>query len=330
MTYRRETRVMSKVTVVVPIYKVENYIEKCIDSVLMQSEGDFQLILVDDGSPDRCPEICDAYAERDSRITVIHKENGGLSSARNAAYPMIQSEFTLFLDSDDYLEKDALAKLLDLQKQDDADVVIGNYWYSYDDHEDLAVLKCSTGNFSGYQALEYLIEGKIQNFAWGKLIRTELLRKYTFPEGKLFEDFFWTHLILTEARSVAIIEKPFVHYRQRTGSISYSFDIKRLDMLEGWKCRDLYLKDNYPELEKRFLRNVAAAYIDLSWLVLTRIKKDNAEGIEKMRAFLQDIPLMNYTNGYDRYLIKSFFVSTTLFKALYIIRKFIIIVVKRK
>ena len=99
---------MPKISVIVPVYKVEKYIHKCVDSILNQTFSDIEVILVDDGTPDRCGEICDAYGEQDSRVKVIHKENGGLSDARNAGMPHASGEYIIFIDSDDYIESDML------------------------------------------------------------------------------------------------------------------------------------------------------------------------------------------------------------------------------
>lgn len=304
---------MPKVSIVVPIYQVEKYLRTCIDSVLAQSYTDYQLILVDDGSTDHSPQICDEYAQRDKRIKVIHKENGGLSSARNAAYQYISSDFVLFLDSDDFLERDALDFFISLQNSNNADVVVGNYWYTYSNHEDISQQPCGNVLLNGYEALENLVSAKVQNFAWGKLIRTELVKRHLFPEGKLFEDHFWTHYIFAEAEKVEITTKPIIHYRQRDDSITYTFTMSRLDILDGWLARDKFLKDYYPDIESCFLQVVAEEYAKLIWLVLTRMKKDRKRALSKLRVFCHTTELQRYAKGITRRKINTFNTSYFLY-----------------
>ncbi|MBQ6543175.1 MAG: glycosyltransferase family 2 protein, partial [Clostridia bacterium] len=117
---------MPLISVIVPVYKVEKYLPRCLDSILSQSFTDFELLLVDDGSPDSCPEICDEYARRDRRISVIHKENGGLSSARNAALERATGKYVSFVDSDDYITADALQTLYSALTETDSDIAVGN------------------------------------------------------------------------------------------------------------------------------------------------------------------------------------------------------------
>ena len=123
---------MSKISVIVPVYKVEPYIRKCVDSILGQTFSDIQVILVDDGSPDQCGKICDEYAKQDKRVEVIHKENGGLSDARNAGVPYAKGEYIIFLDSDDYIEKDMLEYMYTRIQDSGADMATcGLYAVSY-------------------------------------------------------------------------------------------------------------------------------------------------------------------------------------------------------
>ena len=120
---------MPTVTVIIPVYKVERYLDACVESVVRQSYADLEILLVDDGSPDGCPALCDAWAEKDPRIKVIHRENGGLSAARNSGIDAAMGEFLLFVDSDDLLEPDAVRRAVDAQRLQDADLVIFNLTY---------------------------------------------------------------------------------------------------------------------------------------------------------------------------------------------------------
>lgn len=276
-----------KISVIIPIYGVEEYLDRSIKSVLNQSVQDIEIVLVDDGSPDNCPQICDEYAAIDSRVVVLHKENGGLSSARNAGVGVARGEFILYLDADDYLSHNAVEKLMTAQVSYDSDVVVGGYSYTYTDHETVAQTRFSNITIlQPQEAVEALVSGKIQNFAWGKLIKSELAKRHRFPEGKLFEDVYWTHYIFDAANSVTVITEPIVHYVQRSNSISYSYSLKRLDVLEGWEERRKFLSKKYPELEPLWLERISTQLIEMAWLVLTKMKKDKIVAFNAIRRYL--------------------------------------------
>ena len=174
---------MPTVTVIIPVYKVERYLDACVESVVRQSYADLEILLVDDGSPDRCPALCDAWAEKDPRIKVIHRENGGLSAARNSGIDAAMGEFLLFVDSDDLLEPDAVRRAVDAQRQQDADLVIFNLTYV-----DEANRPLPQPDFSGFtdeildedgvwQRCFALAETRIYYVvAWNKLYRRSLFQ----------------------------------------------------------------------------------------------------------------------------------------------------------
>lgn len=295
---------METVSVIIPIYNVEKYLRDCVDSVLEQTYQDLQIILVDDGSTDSCGNICDVYSGKDFRIQVIHKENGGLSDARNAGLAVAKGEFVLYLDSDDYLVPSALETLLEMQGKTNADIVLGNFYYTFPDHEYPAPAWQQTDMLlDNMQAMEALIDGRIETFAWGKLICREIALQYPFPKGKVFEDHFWTHFVFAEARKVALLAQPLVHYRQRDNSISFTFDIKRLDILDGWINRKEFLEQRYPDLLEICYKRYAERYAGLAWLVLTRMKGSRREAFDRLRAFNSEIHLENYADGNTKKLI---------------------------
>lgn len=297
---------MEKISVIIPIYNVEKYLEKCVNSVLRQTYMDLEVILVDDGSPDNCPAICDELAGTDSRIRVIHQKNGGLSSARNTGTAAANGEFIFYLDSDDYLEDDALSTVMAVQKETGSDVVVGNYYYTYGDHEDQAVpYNGAVVQLSNSEAMEQLVTDKIQTFAWGKLIRREIAQKYEFPEGKLFEDHFWTHLVFAEAQKVTVIDKPLVHYIQRDESISYRYDLKRLDILDGWRARKVFLSQYYPDLLPPFFEAIAHNILNLAWLCLKQMSQNRSEALRILSTFSQENALLQYARKSDVCMLKS-------------------------
>lgn len=309
------------ISVVIPVYNVEKYLKDCMESVLAQTYTDFQVVLVDDGSTDGCPGICDAYAEQDARVKVIHKINGGLSDARNAGADASEGDWIFYLDSDDYLEQNALETLVNIQKEYQSDIVVGNYSYLYEDHEDTAQTPyngiCVLNN---HDAMEALITGRIQNFAWGKLIRADIAKRHLFPKGKIFEDHYWTHEIFAEANRVVVCPVPLVRYRQRQNSISYTMNPERLDILEGWKIRTEFLEKNYPDLVTSYKEFIARQFVSLAWLVITRMKgKDKKAAVNRMTDYLAEYDYSNISDAKTTRLMNAFKKHRFLFAILYMI-----------
>ena len=217
---------MPTVTVIIPVYKVERYLDACVESVVRQSYADLEILLVDDGSPDRCPALCDAWAEKDPRIKVIHRENGGLSAARNSGIDAAMGEFLLFVDSDDLLEPDAVRRAVDAQRQQDADLVIFNLTYV-----DEANRPLPQPDFSGFtdeildedgvwQRCFALAETRIYYVvAWNKLYRRSLFQHLRYAPGKRYEDQFLLPHLLAQCKTIACLAAPGYRYVQRSGSI---------------------------------------------------------------------------------------------------------------
>src|SRR4051812_16630530 len=169
-----------KVSIVVPIYKVEKYLNRCVDSILKQAYENLEVILVDDGSPDNCGKIADQYASIDKRVKVIHKKNGGLSDARNAGMKYVTGHFTLFVDSDDWLDRDMVQEMVNKSEQYKAEIVQSAFYYAYDDHllfDHRFYSKNVAPVVLNNKALmnELVKNEKVKNFAWGKLYPTQLI-----------------------------------------------------------------------------------------------------------------------------------------------------------
>ncbi len=212
------------VTVIVPVYKVEKYLNKCIDSILEQSYRNLEIILVDDGSPDKCGRICDDYAGKDSRIKVIHKENGGLSSARNAALDVAKGDFILCVDSDDYIHSTMVEKMLAAAENTGADIVISSYYLHQniklsivdEIHDETIVMDKMT-------ALDRLVADKeIKSYAWGKLYRAELFAGVRYPDGRNYEDIATTYYLFDKADKIIKIPEYLYYYLVRDDSISFN------------------------------------------------------------------------------------------------------------
>lgn len=241
------------ISVILPVYKVEAYLDRCVASIVDQTYQNLEIILVDDGSPDRCGAMCDGWAQKDSRIKVIHKTNGGLSDARNAGVAVASGELISFADSDDWLDVNALTQLYQGMEESGADISAGGILLEYEDGS-AACPMTMAGNyqFSTEEALMELIrEERFLQPVWGKLYKTELIRDLPFMVGKCHEDTFWTYQAVARAGKVAVAEKACYHYYQRKGSIMGSgFSVKRLDGLEAKSIQLTFFKNHWPALEK--------------------------------------------------------------------------------
>lgn len=212
---------MPTISVIVPVYKVEPYLRRCVDSILGQTYTDFELILVDDGSPDSCGAICDEYAEKDARVRVIHQENGGLSAARNAGIDWVfansDSEWLTFVDSDDVLSDCFLQRLYEVAKSEKSEIVVGDYAHFTDDKELQELYEESepATQCSGIQACEKLYDTEFVKFvtAWGKLYCSSLFDNIRFPKGKIHEDEATTYKLYLAVDRVAIVKDKLYYYR---------------------------------------------------------------------------------------------------------------------
>ena len=210
-----------EISVIVPVYKVEAYLPRCVESLLSQTYKDFEIILVDDGSPDTCPAMCDAYAKKYSNIHALHKENGGLSDARNAGMTAAKGEYVTFVDSDDYVHPAYLEMLMQGIRQG-ADFSVCGFTEVYDGNgiEDLDTSRISAACVNAKEGLaEILYQGFHDVSACGILLPASLARKYPFPKGKLFEDLYTTYKFYLAAETVAFIRVPLYYYFQRKWSI---------------------------------------------------------------------------------------------------------------
>lgn len=241
---------MDLISVIVPIYKVEAYLDRCVRSIVDQTYPNLEIILVDDGSPDSCGAICDAWAERDSRIKVIHKENGGLSDARNAGMEFAQGELISFIDSDDSIEPDFLEKLYHSLTSRGAD--IAECVVSYVDESGNVLRQRNAADVPEMDKMEALrrlvLEDGIYQTVWNKLYRRCVAIDIPFAVGKYNEDEFWTYQIFERIGKLAVVHDPLYNYLQRSSSIiGVGYNVRRLDGLEARFQRMEYLQ-KYDEL----------------------------------------------------------------------------------
>lgn len=238
------------ISVIVPVYNVEKWLERCVNSICSQTYRNLQIILVDDGSKDSSGELCDRFEKFDSRIYVIHKENGGLSDARNVGLKYAIGDLVSFIDSDDWVEPLFLENMIDTIRNCDCDIV----GCEYQRCEGRAESEKSNENFSvqifdRISAMSKLIDNQIQQVVWNKLYKKEVIENIPFEKGKYHEDEFWSYQVFGRIKKYAAISYIGYDYFQRSDSImGERYSLKRLDAVEAKLCRQKYLEENMSEL----------------------------------------------------------------------------------
>lgn len=241
-----------KISVIVPVYKVEAFLDRCVQSIVNQSYKNLEIILVDDGSPDNCPAMCDAWANKDSRVKVIHKKNGGLSDARNAGMTIATGELMGFVDSDDWIAPDMYQHLHDLMTADNSDIAACGVKMVWEDGTPSRFLtKSGCCVLDREEAMRAIIdESWLKQPVWYKLYKTTLIRTISFPAGKYHEDVFWSYQAVGKAQRVSVSDEIGYYYVQRDGSImGEKYSLKRLDSIEAKKYRMLFVREQFPLLE---------------------------------------------------------------------------------
>lgn len=217
------------VSVIVPVYKAEKWLHRCVDSILAQTMEDFELLLIDDGSPDRSGEICDEYAAKDSRVRVFHKENGGVSSARQRGLENAIGEYIIHCDPDDWVENNMLEEMIKCAKENDVDMVICDYYSENINGEELIYHKQDLQQEeTSYSVLNKLINQKIHGACWNKLIRRDCLKGIGFYPFDLIyaEDQLFNAKVLKRDIKIGYLNKAYYHYVVRKGSITSFVDKK--------------------------------------------------------------------------------------------------------
>lgn len=248
------------ISVVIPVYNVEKYLRKCVDSILNQTISNYEVILVDDGSPDGCPGICDEYAAQHANVIALHKANGGLSDARNYGVQHASAEYVVFVDSDDYVDPEYLESLWKLHMKYDADIAVQGVQRETENGKLLNAIESSIERITiPEKVLALMFVGKeIGIFAVAKLYPRSFLQNVPFPVGKLHEDIFTTYLLLDQGAKVAIGNESHYHYVIRDGSILTSaFHDGHMDSIIGAEEIIQFAKTKYPSI-------ISAAYIRLA------------------------------------------------------------------
>ena len=268
------------ISVIIPVYKVEKYLCRCVDSVLEQTYTNMEIILVDDGSPDNCPVMCDEYARQDSRVKVIHQENAGLSGARNAGIDMAQGQWLAFVDSDDYLAADFLERLYQACVDTGSSLSVCRWEYVRGE----TIPEHGTGETRVYTGREmlanlYVPDGAYFVVAWNKLYRKELFEDIRYPLGRIHEDEATTYRIYDKVKKAAYVDRSLYGYFVTPVSITRGFNPKRMDWVTAVAERlDFFEQKGYTELMVPGLQALADGSIDI-WFGL----RDQLPGSEKQQ-----------------------------------------------
>ena len=280
-----------KISVIVPIYQVESYLEDCIQSIINQTYGNLEIILINDGSTDQCPRICDKYQAMDNRVRVIHKENGGISTARNRGLDEATGEYVTYVDGDDTIDENMLTVLYQNMKSYEKCNISCCFFDEVWQTKDIASI---SQEVISKQKLEYLdqIEAIKKTLyqkgtdccVWGKLYRKEVFDKVRFPEGKIYEDFAVMYQIFEQADHVVFSDYQGYHYLQRDNSIiRTTFSDKKMCLVDFAVENEACIRENYPQLYQAAVsRTVRASFHLYLQIPGTKEYKHMRQRVEKV------------------------------------------------
>lgn len=283
------------VSVVIPVYKVEKYLRRCVDSVLSQTYSNIEVILVDDGSPDICGDICEQYAESDRRVKVIHRQNGGLSAARNTGIDASKGNFLFFIDSDDAVAGDSIEYFMSTIQKDHSDIAIGSFQLvdermalhpisSKEKHDEKSIIMNSEQVLT-----DSLYELNSTFHAWGKLYKKELFNDVRYPEGELYEDVGTTYKLYLQAAKISVCLDKKYYYTVRKGSITHShFQPKMMDSIKFAKI----ILDVAEDTGVHSLKQAAKTYVFMSAVYMFEMLISSDEIKEFQLQFLECVSII--------------------------------------
>ena len=282
------------ISVIVPVYKVEAYLDRCLASLTAQTYENLQILLVDDGSPDRSGAICDAWAEKDSRIRVIHQQNRGGGAARNAALEQAEGELLAFVDSDDYIHPGFFTHLYGLMEQG-ADIAECSFVETMDDAAALGGGDPAPVFASREEAMElHIRDAHFRQIIWNKLYRRHVAEGIRFPVGTKIDDEYYTYQLLGRAEKLVRSQYVGYAYRQQPGSIMHGqFSLKRVQSLDAKRQRLLYIRKELPQLENPAKEDLVMTCLFVMQESLRWLK---GEELDRAKAMIRDA--MAETKGF--------------------------------
>lgn len=235
------------ISVIVPIYKVEKYLDRCVESIVNQTYKNIEIILVDDGSTDSCPQMCDKWAAKDNRIKVIHKKNEGAGKARNIGLDVCNGNYVSFIDSDDYISDDYLARLYSFI-DDEIDIVECEYLIVEDNNALFSRSEPIANRCDVTDALrQSILERAFKQVIWNKLYKKSVISNYRFPEHYKIDDEFWTYKVIANCKNLIHINSQLYAYRQQHNSVMHTLSIKqRIQPIIAKKERVDFISERFP------------------------------------------------------------------------------------
>lgn len=306
---------MSMISVIVPIYRTEKYLDQCIQSIVQQTYKNLEILLIDDGSPDRCPQICDKWVKLDSRIRVIHQINGGGGKARNTALDMAKGRYISFVDSDDYVAPQMFEILLSYFDED-IDIVECEYCKVKEDFAGFHIdyPNCKMKRYATVDAMRENISGSLfEQIIWNKIYRKSVIGEIRFPEGKMIDDEFWTYKVIGNARNLVHIDDRLYAYRQQDLSVMHTaFSLQRLQAIEAKKEKIEYIIHNFNELTFEAYKNMWYTCLYLGQLSLIYLDGPDCrkafslmkETLKEFRFSKEDARRLELENRFWWYLTK--------------------------
>ena len=302
------------VTIIIPVYNISEYVERCIESIITQSYVNLEIILVDDGSTDDSGQKCDKYARLDERVIVYHKKNGGLSDARNYGIERSHGSYIMFIDGDDWVESTIVEELYAVHQKANVDFVQCQFMYAYENgnKQQINMIQPELSYFSRNEAIKSFVESGslgISVAAWAKLYRSEVFKQIRYPKGKVHEDVFtMCDIVFSNISKVAVLGKPLYNYFQREGSISKSVNYKRLkDQLD---CQ-VYVKehvDKYaPQFKLEANKILYDIIIEIVNLIPVRDLKKQSKFLIEIEANARKIPDVDLKNNGYKLRLRLYF-----------------------
>lgn len=284
------------ISIIVPIYNAEAYLDRCVRSIVEQTHRNLEIILVDDGSPDNCPAMCDAWSAKDARITVIHKKNGGGGEARNVGLDIARGQYIGFIDSDDYIEPHMYAHLLNFMDEN-VDIAECGILETENDHAALDDGSSYESRvYSVQEAMKlHIADSLFRQTPPNKLYRRSTIGKIRFPVGNRIDDEFWTYRVIANARKLVHTSCNMYAYRQQSGSVMHlSFSLPRLQAVDAKCQRLMLLQEKFPELVSQARINLWYTCLYMGQMSLLHMGKDEKkQAFEKLYSTRRKYPLTN-------------------------------------
>lgn len=304
------------VSVVVPVYNVEDYISQCIESIISQTYNNLEIIIVIDGSTDRSEEICESYKSKDTRIKIIRQRNQGLSVARNTGIISSRGELICFVDSDDFIKKEMIEKMVDAKLRNNAQMVIAGIIRYYSDKEYYKKSIATEKTVTPEEALmSILTDDLIGNYSCNKLVDRLLFENVFFPENKVYEDVYTIYKVIAKCKIIYVLSDSFYFYRQRDNSLTHIPSLKAFDdQLEGFISQAYWISEQFPALKIACEKKILNTYLRMfdagaAWKILDKKRLGCLQqGVIKHKKYI------GLLSGKE----KIWFVSLTKFPYIYI------------